>query len=459
MASEQSTFVVVGAGLAGAATAWRLAEAGHDVTLVERGLPADHEGSSHGSARIFRYAYPSRLYTDLVLRSRPLWSEVEAASGEQLISRTGCLDWGGRRDPRALARSLEEVGVEHELLSPATASERWQIEFDSPVLWHPDAGVIDAERSVNAMVSLATSHGARLRTGWDVRRIERTTSGYRLHEAAGDTLDAERVVLCAGGFLPRLLRNTGADERFLAAMPRFTVTQEQAYHFPYRDGAEGWPTFIHKTEAIQTYSLPGGRDADFRGQKLAEYAVGKVLPSAYEQDGQIDPANRERLIAYVKDNLPGLVPEPYAETTCLFTTTPSEDFVLDRTENLTVISPCSGHGAKFAPLIGVLAAHLAGAGTPAAGRAALPASSWSAAAWTPLPSGTGDGDDRLVDDGRPVRNRPRSEARGLQPSRVLACGARVAGVVRRGSPASGARRGNGPERHCLGMVGRTGQSS
>lgn len=372
MATEQSTYVVVGAGLAGAATAWRLAEAGHDVTLVERGLPADHEGSSHGSARIFRYAYPSTLYTDLVLRSRPLWSELEAAAGEQLISRTGCLDWGDRRDPRTLARTLEELGIEHELLSPATASERWQIEFDSPVLWHPDAGVIDAERSVNAMVALATSHGARLRTGWDVRRIERTTSGYRLHEAAGDTIEAGRVVLCAGGFLPRLLRNTGADERFTAAMPRFAVTQEQAYHFPYRDGAEGWPTFIHKTDAIQTYSLPGGRDAEFRGQKLAEYAVGKALPSAYEQDGQIDPANRERLIAYVKDNLPGLVPEPYAETTCLFTTTPNEDFVLDRTENLTVVSPCSGHGAKFAPLIGVLAAHLAGARTPAAGRAALP---------------------------------------------------------------------------------------
>ena len=124
MATDQSAFVVVGAGLAGAATAWRLAEAGHDVTLVERGLPADREGSSHGSARIFRYAYPSALYTDLVLRSRPLWSELEAAVGKQLISRTGCLDWGERRDPGALARSLEEVGIEHELLSPATASER-----------------------------------------------------------------------------------------------------------------------------------------------------------------------------------------------------------------------------------------------------------------------------------------------------------------------------------------------
>src|SRR5205823_1091600 len=139
MGTQQSTYVVVGAGLAGAATGWRLAEAGHDVTLVERGEPADHRGSSHGSARIFRYAYPSTVYTDLVLRSRPLWTELETAAGEQLITPTGCLDWGARRNPVALARSLEEAAVEHELLTPAAAAERWPIRFDSTVLWHPDA--------------------------------------------------------------------------------------------------------------------------------------------------------------------------------------------------------------------------------------------------------------------------------------------------------------------------------
>ena len=205
-----------------------------------------------------------------------------------------------------------------------------------------------------------------------MQKIERTSAGYRVHAAAGEALDAERVVLCAGQLpAPAAARQRGrrAVHRRVAT---FRVTQEQAYHFPYRDDAPDWPTFIHKSEGIQTYSLPGGRDAQFRGQKLAEYAAGKVLPSAYDQDRVIDPANRERLTAYVRRHLPGLVPEPYAETTCLFTTTPTEDFVLDRTGDLTIVSPCSGHGAKFAPLIGVLAAHLAGASTAAAGRAVLP---------------------------------------------------------------------------------------
>ena len=124
-----------------------------------------------------------------------------------------------------------------------------------------------------------------------------------------------------------------------------------------------WPTFIHKREGWQAYGLPGGRDAGFRGQKVAQYNGGKILPSAAEQDGQIDPDNRRRVIEYVAKYLPGLVPEPYAETTCLFTNTPTEDFILDRADGITILSPCSGHGAKFAPLIGRLAADLAtGAG-------------------------------------------------------------------------------------------------
>ena len=117
-------------------------------------------------------------------------------------------------------------------------------------------------------------------------------------------------------------------------------------------------------------SARAGRPTDSRedetpvpGAENREYNGGKILPSAAEQDGLIDPGNRRRAIEYVDQYFPGLVPEPYAETTCLFTNTPTEDFILDRVDGLTILSPCSGHGAKFAPLIGQLAAELAtGAG-------------------------------------------------------------------------------------------------
>jgi sarcosine oxidase len=373
VSADHSKFVVVGAGLAGAATAWQLAAAGHEVTILERGVPADTAGSSHGSARIFRYSYPSRAYTRMVVRSSALWRELEEQGRTQLITPSGALDFGAERDPVGLAGVLDEVGVEHELLDLAAASQRWpQFEFDSPVLWHPGAGVIDAETSVDTMVGLARAQGARLLTGWEVTGVDRRGRDYVLRNGAGEMIHAERVIVAAGGWLTGLLGRLGLPTRFLAQVPALQVLQEQAYHFPYRDPTVPWPTFIHKNEAIRTYGLPGGRDASFKGQKLAEYCGGRPIASAEHQDGRIDPANRERMMAYVAQHLPGLVPEPYAETTCLFTNTPTEEFVLDRYDGITLVSPCSGHGAKFAPLIGSLAADAAAARNAEAGRSRIP---------------------------------------------------------------------------------------
>ncbi len=64
--------------------------------------------------------------------------------------------------------------------------------------------------------------------------------------------------------------------------------------------------------------------------------------------------------------LPGLDPVPLSGVTCLYTSTPDEVFVLDRAGPVIVASPCSGHGFKFAPLIGRLVADLADGVRPSA---------------------------------------------------------------------------------------------
>lgn len=371
--SDQTKYVVIGAGLVGAATAWQLATSGHEVTIVDRGVPADRAGSSHGSARIFRYAYASELYTGLAVRARDLWTELEHKSGHQLIKPTGALDFGTRHDPVGLARVLEGSGVDHQLLSVAEASARWPgIAFDSRVLWQPGAGVIDSEGAVQSMVELACRAGASLRTDWEVTKLERTARGLLLTNHDGDRLGAHHVVLAVGAWLPHLLTMLPLPSSFTLAMPSIHVRQEQPYHFPYRDEATAWPSFIHKTEHAHIYSLQGGRDANFRGQKVAEFNGGKRLRSALEQDGKIDPVNRRRVVDYVERHLPGLDPDPYAETTCLFTSTATADFLIDRCNDITVVSACSGHGAKFAPLTGVLASGVATATSEAAGRSLVP---------------------------------------------------------------------------------------
>lgn len=369
----QRHVVIVGAGLTGAATARELVRRGQRVTVLERDVPASEHGSSHGSARIFRYAYPDALYTDLVVQSRQWWDELEDASGQTLISGCGAVDHGPEREPARLADVLASLGVEHELLGPQEAAERWPaLSFDSEVLWHPGAGVIDAERAVEAMIALAVAGGAELRTGVVVTAAIRDAAGWVVETSDGESLRADDVVVAAGGWLPDLLPTLGLPDALQARLSTVEVRKEQAFHFPYRDVADTWPTFIHKTSDIQVYGLPGGRDADMRGQKVAEFNGGPVIASAAHSDGLIDDVCRDRVVAYVERYLPGLVPEPYAETTCLFTNTEREDFVIDTFDALTIASPCSGHGAKFAPLIGriVAAAVLGEPGVPARFRVA-----------------------------------------------------------------------------------------
>ena len=236
---SSSQYAVIGAGLAGAATAWSLARRGHEVTLVERTQPASRDGSSHGSARIFRYAYADPFYVRLVVAAKAGFDELERLSDCRLITPSGALDFGPPRDPRGLARVLEAVGVEHELLSADDARARWpQIAVDSETLWHPGAGVIDAESTVRAMVVQAERHGAQIVTGWPVARVEATATGYRLETGDGRTLDAERIVVTAGGWLPALLDRLPLPSSFRALVPPLQVSQENAYHFPYRDGVE-----------------------------------------------------------------------------------------------------------------------------------------------------------------------------------------------------------------------------
>lgn len=349
--------VVIGAGLAGASTAWHLTRRGCDVVVLERDVPASRSGSSHGSARIFRYAYADALYTELVQQALPLWEELIGACARELMVRTGGLDHGTATPARGLARVLEASGVEHDVLDASAARSRWpQYRFETDVLYQPGAGVLDAEATVQSMLALAQGLGAEVRTGWTVASVDHDAGGYVVRSDRGDELRAERVIVAAGGWLPELLARLPLSSAFRRALPAFEVTQEQAFHFPYAEGfpAGSWPTVIHGTEEFVSYALPGGRDAGFRGLKIAEFHAGKRLDSAAHQDQVVADEARERMVERVRALYPGLRPEPYAETTCLFTMTPSEDFVIDSDGGITVLSACSGHGAKFAPLLGKL---------------------------------------------------------------------------------------------------------
>lgn len=342
--------VVVGAGLAGAASAAALAARGRRVVVVEQFASGHAHGSSHGSARIVRRVYSDALYSRLTGRAFELWRDVEQRSGAALLRMLGGIDFGARRDVAAIARHLTQSGVAHEVLDAAQAERRWPgMVFAGPVLFHPEAGTLDAAAAVDALLRLAAHDGATVRHGAAVLEIRPEGSLARVVLADGEALSADRVVVAAGAWLEPLLGR-------LVPLPPLRVTEQQVFHLPRRDpGAPPWPSVIHE-DAHAVYHLAGGRDGGpGDDRKIGAHDLSRSTTAA-ERSGIIDPAARQRVLQYVRRWLPGLEPNPRAETTCLYTSTPSEDFLLDTVGPLVICSPCSGHGAKFAPLIGEMVA-------------------------------------------------------------------------------------------------------
>jgi sarcosine oxidase len=222
-------------------------------------------------------------------------------------------------------------------------------------MYHADAGVLDPDRAMATMLRLAGQRGADIRFGTPVTRIVVGSDSATVHTDSG-SLTAPVVVATPGAWIAPLLAG-------VAELPPLTVTQEQVFYFapenPPAAGADPWPIFIHQDSRGSFYGLPGGRDGAVPGAIRIGGMERRTVTTAATRDFIVDPATRQGVVAFTARTLPGLRPDPVSETTCLYTNTAHEDFILDRQGPLVIGSACSGHGAKFAPLTGEILADLA----------------------------------------------------------------------------------------------------
>lgn len=340
--------VVVGAGVMGSATAWWLARRGVDVVVVEQFEPGHRRGSSHGSTRIFRLAYPEPAYVDMARRALGLWRELEEETGAELLATTGGIDYGRQDSVREIAATLARARVRHEVLGAAEAARQWPgFLFDGPVLHQPDAGRLAADVAVGVLQDGARALGAEVNFGEAVADIVPRDRDRVLVTSDAEQYRASAAVVTAGAWAGGLLAG-------LVDLPELRVTQEQVFHFRSRIEHAAWPSYIHHGEAF-VYGL---RAPGLEGVKVAEHHAGAVT-TAKGRTFDIDDAGRRRVVEHVAATMPGLDPAPVSAATCLYTCTPDTSFVVERHGPIVVGSACSGHAFKFAPLVGRRLADLA----------------------------------------------------------------------------------------------------
>ncbi len=303
MSTERSDVVVIGAGLAGSAAAWALARRGRSVVVLEAFPPGHRLGSSHGSARIFRRAYPDPLYVRLTGEARRGWRELADAAGEELILTTGAIDFGPAREQEKMCDILTAFGVPAELM-PGGGRRR---ALAGHVVRARAGHVPSRRRGARPGARDNGDAGGRRRGGRAVPSSHPGPAGggtrggrnhlYRRTDVAVADRDRSRR------------RLAGAAAR--RAGPATAPSGDPAGRVPRRArGQPGpWPAFIYHDEIIR-YGLPAGRDGEVPGTvKLGEHGHGTVT-TADGRDGIVSPAARDRIRAFIRP--PAARPEPRA---------------------------------------------------------------------------------------------------------------------------------------------------
>ena len=344
--------VVCGLGVMGSATLRELSRRGLRVLGIDRFAPGHDRGSSHGATRVIRLDYfehPS--YVPLLRRAYELWRDLEQSSGQKLIHITGIVEIGapdGMLITGVLA-SIKQHSLRHELLSAEDLMRRcpaFHLPPQYQAVVQPDGGFLAAEPSIRAMLAVAKEAGAEIRSGETIRTIEPSSSGVHIVTDRA-RIDAGSAVIAVGPWIKSMLPELKAPLRVTRQVMAWFSPRQPALFRP-----ELFPVFLMESHHGIHYGFPLDGDGLVKVAKH-HHCDETVDPDACARTVSI--ADESLIRSALADHLPDANGRRVKATTCLYTVTPDGDFVVDSLPgypHVVVASPCSGHGFKFAPVIG-----------------------------------------------------------------------------------------------------------
>jgi sarcosine oxidase len=353
---ERHRVVVLGLGIAGSSIGATLARRGYAVTGIEQFEPLHERGSSHGDTRIFRpVPHEGDVYVGMAAASLAGWREWNRLVDDPLFIECGGIDAGP--EVSAMVASAEELCLRHEqpfeVMSGAEWNRRHQ-HFNLPADWRvvfqPGSGVVRPDATRLFLHAMAREAGARLLHGTRVEEVDMSGAGVRVRTAEG-WIEADSLVVSAGSWLAGLF-----PELNLRLTPERRVT---AWHRPLMP-----EKLIDGRMPIFCLDADGGWYGMPTPDGRLKMGHDKHLRQPIEPDGErVAPGAEDAALLEpcVRRYLKGFEVEAMEMKACVYTIAEDHHFVIDRHPqhaNVPLFSCCSGHGFKYAPVYGEIAADL-----------------------------------------------------------------------------------------------------
>lgn len=351
--------LVLGLGGMGSATLYHLASRGLRVCGVEQFGVSHDRGSSHGAARVIRKAYLEHPdYVPLLQRAYTLWEDLERAAGKSLFVKSGLLLTGpeGSHTIDGLHTCYRTHDLPHRVLSAAAAMDefpQFRLPTDNVCFHDPDGGYLFVEDCVEAHLRAAEAAGAEVRLHEQVDSWHADGDEVVLETSKG-TLRAKKLVITAGPWSGPILAQAGVHLDVIRKVQLWYSTPEiEQFRSP------AFPTWFIENDQGVFYGIPAIGDW---GIKVAQHTGGQIVVDPDEIDRGLQYEDEEPVLTLLADLFPTLKPKRTHFSVCMYTMTPDEHFILDlHPEFDHVVIGCgfSGHGFKFASVVGEILADLA----------------------------------------------------------------------------------------------------
>jgi D-arginine dehydrogenase len=346
-------YLIVGAGFAGAATAYHLTRGGiTDILLLEQeAIPGFH--SSGRNAAMIRQCVSDPALSELARDGAAFLGNFPSDWRVPVqFKQNGSLLLGSGEGWEKLKREAEfgrSLGIDVVLWSPAQAKRHVSVlkdaEFDGAV-WCASDGIIDVHALLSGYLKAATDRGARIRYGVTVRAIHRLSDGFEVVTKENDQIRARTVINATGAWANTVARMVGAAELPLHPCRRHLFVSPPLDFVDAR-----WP-FVWDV-SHELYFRPEGQ-----GLLLCPCDQVELPPGDPPVDGSVEELLAEKIQCYV----PGLSSVGISKRWAgLRTLSRDGRFVIGwdpKVERFFWIAGLGGHGVTTSSAVGALAADL-----------------------------------------------------------------------------------------------------